>query len=63
MFAFILNRFHSLVIGLIEYLKSEINQAQYSNRLTWADAAKGLAMLIIMWGHVQHPSPLKMWLT
>ena len=62
-FAFILNRFHLFVIDLVEYLESEINQAQYSNRLTWADAAKGLAMLIIMWGHVQHPSSLKLWLT
>lgn len=62
-FAILLNRFHSFVIDIIEYLKSEINQAQCSNRLSWADAAKGLAMLIIMWGHVQHPSPLKMWLT
>lgn len=62
-FAFILNWFHSFIIGLVEYLKCEINQSQYSNRLTWADAAKGFAMLIIMWGHVQHPSPLKMWLT
>ena len=35
----------------------------FGNRLTWADAAKGLAMLIIMWGHVQHPSPIKLWLT
>ena len=32
-------------------------------RLSWIDAAKGLAMLIIVWGHVQTGSPLKMWIT
>ncbi len=24
------------------------------NRISWVDAAKGFAMLLIMWGHVMH---------
>ena len=33
------------------------------NRIPFVDSSKGLAMLIIMWGHVQEYSSLKMWLT
>ena len=45
------------------HLKDDFKQSFSHNRITWIDAAKGLAMLIIMWGHVQTASPLKLWLT
>ena len=34
-----------------------------TNRVDWIDVVKGLAMLLIMWGHVQSNSPLKTWVS
>ena len=61
--AFVLNRFHYFINSSLTYLTGEIRQSYSSVRLSWVDAAKGCAMFIIMWGHIQQPSSLKMWLT
>ena len=39
------------------------SKIQQSNRIEWIDAIKGLAMILIVWGHCQQPSPLKLFLT
>ena len=59
----ILHKFQSFVYEAKGYLDEEIHQSHKDNRIGWVDAAKGIAMLIIMWGHVQHTSPVKEWLT
>lgn len=56
----IVQRFYERII---EYLKNDSEKASLQKRISWVDAAKGLAMLIIIWGHVQSSSPLKNWLT
>ena len=33
------------------------------SRIPWVDSAKGMAMLLIIWGHVQEPSTLYSWIT
>lgn len=48
---------------MINYLKKEYGLAINQNRIPWIDAIKGIAMILIMWGHVQSTSPLKLWLT
>ena len=48
---------------MIEYLRKEFGFAVNQNRIPWVDAIKGIAMILIMWGHVQSTSPLKLWLT
>ena len=64
MISFILNVFQRLVGNFAGYLSDEIKQSKKgTTRLGWVDAAKGMAMLIIMWGHVQQPSLLKTWLS
>lgn len=39
------------------------SKIQQSNRIEWIDAIKGLAMILIVWGHCQQPSSLKLFLT
>lgn len=32
------------------------------HRFKWIDAVKGIAILLVMWGHVQEVSPLRIWI-
>ena len=45
----ILHKFQSFVYETKGYLDEEIHQLHKDNRIGWVDAAKGIAMLIIMW--------------
>lgn len=34
-----------------------------SDRYKWIDTLKGIGILLVMWGHVQQTSPLKLWIS
>ncbi len=40
-------------------MKHKLLQA---GRLAWIDCLKGLAILLVIWGHTQHESPLNTWI-
>lgn len=37
-------------------------EARREGRLDWIDCVKGFAIILVMWGHVQDVSPLRIWI-